>query len=272
MNYKLIAIDMDGTLLRSDKTLSESTISILKEVMKQGCEIVISTGRCLKELYDIFEKLPEIRYFITTNGALVYDAKEDKVIYENSISIPLVYKIIEASHRKDLMLHILDFECIIEKDKLEHVETYKMASYREMYTKIAKCVDSIDSYFKENEKNIQKINLYHKNKEDRQESITFLSQFDLCLTYAESCALECTANHVNKGIGLQKLSSYLNIDSKQIASIGDSFNDLSMFKTANISFAMGNAQEEVKKQADIVVSDNDHDGVKEAIEYIKNFE
>ena len=178
MNYKLIAIDMDGTLLRSDKTLSESTISILKEVMKQGCEIVISTGRCLKELYDIYEKLPEIRYFITTNGALVYDAKEDKVIYENSISIPLVYKIIEASHRKDLMLHILDFECIIEKDKLEHVETYKMASYREMYTKIAKCVDSIDSYFKENEKTIQKINLYHKNKEDRQESISFLSQFD----------------------------------------------------------------------------------------------
>ena len=77
---------------------------------------------------------------------------------------------------------------------------------------------------------------------------------------------------MNKGIGLQKLSSYLNIDSNQIASIGDSFNDLSMFKTANISFAMGNAQEEVKKQADIVVSDNDHDGVKEAIEYIKNFE
>lgn len=268
MNYKLVAIDMDGTLLQSNKTLSKGVIETIQN--EKDMEIVICTGRCLKECYDVFEHLDTVRYLITTNGALVYDIKEKKTIYEKSMSVSLVHKIFEACRRQDIMMHILDYDCFLEKEKVEHTSVYGMEVYQSMYKAISTLVDNLEETYQKMEKPIQKINLYHRNKKERQATIDFLKEEDMTLTLAENSALECTAKDVDKGIGLEKLCEFLQIEKEQCVSIGDNHNDLATFQKAGLSIAMGNSSDEIKKQAHLVVSDNDHDGVKEALEYIRN--
>ncbi|MGN1275506.1 MAG: Cof-type HAD-IIB family hydrolase [Floccifex sp.] len=268
MNYKLVAIDMDGTLLQSNKTLSKGVIEAIQN--EKDMEIVICTGRCLKECYDVFEHLDTIRYLITTNGALVYDIKEKKTIYERSMSVSLVHKIFEACHKQDIMMHILDYDCFLEKEKVEHTSVYGMEVYQSMYKAISTLVDNLEETYQKMEKPIQKINLYHRNKKERQATIDFLKEEDMTLTLAENSALECTAKSVDKGIGLEKLCEFLQIKKEQCVSIGDNHNDLATFQKAGLSIAMGNSSDEIKKQAHLVVSDNDHDGVKEALECIRN--
>lgn len=266
---KLVAIDMDGTLLQSDKTISKETITEVKKAYEQGIEIVICTGRCIKELSEIYEHLPFIRYVIVTNGAFVYDLKEQKVLYENSIPVSLVKKIFEVSHLTDCMLHILDYECVLELDKVQQVDKYGMLAYKPLYKQIGTLIPNIEDYYSNHEKPIQKINMYHTSKKDRDISIKALSNFDLALTYAENSALEITAKNVNKGIGLTKLCQILNINKNDIYAIGDSYNDISMFEIAHCSFAMNNGKDRVKQCANYIVSDNDHNGVIEALEIIK---
>lgn len=90
--YKLIAFDMDGTLLNSEKRISERTLEAVNRAFDAGKEVILSTGRCVAELREYFKRIPGLRYVVCSSGAILYDVKEEKILYSNSISIELAEK------------------------------------------------------------------------------------------------------------------------------------------------------------------------------------
>ena len=159
--YKLIAFDMDGTLLNSEKRISEQTLEAVNRAFDAGKEVILSTGRCVAELREYFKRIPGLRYVVCSSGAILYDVKEEKILYSNAISIELAEKILAESKKEDLMVHLLAIESIVQKKDIPQMERFGMGVYRPMYEKVTMQVDDIYEYYKEHPFEVPKLNLYH---------------------------------------------------------------------------------------------------------------
>lgn len=266
MKYKLIALDVDGTLLNSKKEISQKTNQTINQAIQEGKEVIISSGRCLPELKDILEQIPGIRYLIMTSGAMVYDIQNNKEIYSNQLDPETIHTILNVSKENDILVHLLTDRSIVESNKGHRLEEYGMGVYQPMYNSIATFVDDIYTYYEQLNKPLEKVNLYHKTVEDREHSLSRLKNLPISLKFAEGTSLECSALHINKGTGLIKLCEHLGIDIQETICVGDADNDIEILKVAGLSVAMGNASDHIKEIADVVVNDNDHDGVAQAIQ------
>ena len=267
-DYKLIALDMDGTLLNSRKEISEKTKEMIRRAAAEGKHVVLSTGRGVAELTEYLEQLPEVRYLDCTSGAMVYDCKEQKILANDPICDPDMRKILSLAKERDVMIHFLTTKSLVEQSKFEVIDKYNMGIYHELFRKAAdKCEDICRTYEEKGEL-ISKCNLYHRSSEDRaamKETIESM-RLSVSAVYSEIASLELTAAGVNKGTGLVKLCEHLGISVDETIAVGDADNDIAILKTAGLAVAMGNAEEYVKALADVVVADCDHDGCAEAIE------
>lgn len=264
--YKLIAFDMDGTLLNSEKRISEQTLEAVNRAFDAGKEVILSTGRCVAELREYFKRIPRLCYVVCSSGAILYDVKEEKILYSNSISIELAEKILAESKKEDLMVHLLAIESIVQKKDIPQMERFGMGVYRPMYEKVTTQVDDIYEYYKEHPFEVPKLNLYHATTEGRERTRKRLAGLDLVLADAEKTALECSATGVTKGTGLLRLCEHLGVEPEETIAVGDADNDLNILETAGLAIAVGNANEHVKAVAAVVVNDCDHDGCAEAID------
>lgn len=265
--YKLIAFDMDGTLLNSEKKISPETLASIHHAFAVGKEVVLSTGRCLPELQEYLSLIPELRYIVCTSGALVYDMKEKQAIYSNALAEETVKQIIEISRMEDVMLHFLTTESIVERDKVSHMQNYEMGIYQPMFQKTTRKVDDIAAYFLSHPSPIEKINIYHTDPEARSRTMNRLKKYPLELIFAESSSLECSSIGATKGNGLQKLCDHLHISMAEVIAVGDADNDLDVLGRAGLSIAMENANPNVRRLCKVTVADNDHNGCKEAIDH-----
>lgn len=270
MQYRLIAFDMDGTLLNSKKQISQKNMDAIKLAAADGKYIVLSTGRCIPELEEFFDIIPDVRYLICVSGAMVYDVKERKVIYSKFLQKDHIETILKESSYEDPMIHFLGEFSISETEKQTHMVDYGMGAYQEMYDRVCRPVEDIRSFYYENLLNIAKLNLYHQDEKSREQTRKYLKKtgIEIEMMDSETTSLECNAKGVTKGNGLRKLCEYLNISIDETIAVGDADNDLDILKTAGLAVAMGNANEHVKKIADVQVADNDHDGCAEAIKKI----
>lgn len=265
-HYRLIAFDMDGTLLNSNKKISPATLEAIQLASSKGKQVVLSTGRCLPELEEYFETLDTVRYMICVSGGYVLDRKENKKIYSNEIHSDMILQLLKIANKYDCMVHLLSLESIVQKKDVKNMSHFNMSVYQPMYQRVTTQVDDLLSYYKENLQDIAKINFYHHSKESRDAMYKEIRHLPLELAFAEETSLECSAKNVTKGTGLIQLCEYLNINIDETIAVGDADNDLNILSTAGLSVAMGNANENVKHIADVTVSDFNHDGCKEAIE------
>lgn len=263
--YKLIAFDMDGTLLNSQKEISKPTVIALNKAINYKKYVVLSTGRAIVELSDYKDELSNLQYGICESGALVYDFKNQKIIHQDTIPLPIIKKILDIACHKDIMIHLLtNGNSVICKDDLDKMKKYNMDIYKPMFTRVATTIEDICDYAKKNK--VEKINLYHTTPDDRKKTYETLKNLPLSFALAETTSLEITSLNVTKAKGLKVLCNYLNIDIAESIAVGDSNNDLDILKTAGLAIAMNNANDNIKSVCDIIVNDNDHDGCKEAIE------
>ena len=267
MKYKMIAFDMDGTLLNSYKKISDNTINAIEKVMEKGIHVIFNTGRCPSELAEYFEVL-DIRYLNCISGALVYDRKNDETISSLSLAHEDVLKLLEIAKKEDVMVQVLNTESIIEQEKFNHIEKYHMGVYRDMYDRVAIKVEDLYDEYKNNPFSIEKLNIYHTCEDARNKTRQRIqdASLDIVLANAEETSLECSPKGVSKAFGLYKLCEHLNILIDDVIVVGDADNDIEALKIAGLSVAMGNAKQHIKDMCDIVVSDNDHDGCVEVIE------
>lgn len=256
---------MDGTLLNSEKKISEKTLEAIDFAVQQGKIVALSTGRCLPELYEFLEQLKNVRYLMCVSGAYIYDTVERRFIYTNPLSHENVKKILEISGKEDCMVHILNDLSVVEKRDVERMDHFHMEVYRPMYERVTTMVEDIETYYEENQPQVMKLNLYHSGPEARERTMQRLADLDIEAVRSEITSAECSGKGVTKGTGLKWLCQYLSIKVEETIAVGDADNDIEILKTAGLSIAMGNANEKVKQICDVVVSDHNHDGCAEAI-------
>lgn len=266
--YKLIAFDMDGTLLNSEKKISENTLQAIQKAIQAGKEVILSTGRCLPELIDYLDELPGIRYLDGISGAFLYDLKEDKLIASSMISEEIVTELIKIAKRKDIMFHLLTQESHVQANHSNNMARYHMEAYQDMYDRVAIKHDDLERFYQDHPFPVAKFNMYHLSIQDREDTKTALAKLNLPIVWveADTTSLEVSIRGTNKGAGLLKLCEYLHIQPEEVIAVGDSDNDLDILKVAGLAVAMGNSKKGVKDIADVIVADCDHDGCAEAIE------
>lgn len=266
--YHLIAFDMDGTLLNSDKKIAESSIAAIEKASKEGKFVILNTGRGPAELTEFFDILKDVRYYNCVSGALVFDHETNSTIFKKAIPVEVVKELFQIAKEEDVMIHILSQKSIVQKDCLENMEHYNMGIYSTMFHKVSDPVDDMEEAYLANPYPVEKFNLYHASIEARDRTYARLKESGLPveLAFSEHANVEVTAQNVDKSLGLGKLCEHLGFTINEAIAVGDADNDYAAIQAAGLGIAMGNANESIKSIADVIVADNDHDGCVEAIE------
>lgn len=267
MNYKLLALDMDGTLLNSRKEITQPTADAINRLLERGVHVVFASGRNLPEMGYIHRVLNKIRYGILISGGLVYDFAVDKTIAVHPVPFDDIMKIIDVGLDERAMIHLHTVkDSIVAARDVSHMADFMMGIYQSMFDRICIKVDDIKAYAIEHSSEVIKVNLYHRSPESRQRSVDRIKHLELEPVFAEGSSLEATPRGVTKASGLIELCRALDIPLEQTVAIGDAPNDREILKTAGLGIAMGNADDDIKKIAGFVTLDNDHDGIAHAIE------
>ena len=264
--YKLAAFDMDGTFLNSRKEILPSTVEACKRASAAGRIIAIDTGRAVSELtlYPFVEM--GIRYGACTCGTVIYDFALEKVLAKKAISAEFIPVIADASAKEDLMLQVMvDGISYVEAADVKNMPHFQMAVYQPLYEATTSLVEDVRAFAIEHAHEVNKMNLYHATPEGRLRTQARLSRLPLDFTYAEETSFEITPRGVSKGTGLVDLCAVLGIPIEEAIGVGDAYNDVPMLEIAGLGVAMGNSNEAALKAADVVVGDNDHDGIAEVI-------
>ena len=263
---KLIAIDMDGTLLNSKKELLDETKQYFKNFHNKNTEtlLVLCTGRpetgirpYLKDL----GYLEENHYIISQNGANIYESQTGKRLMDAFVDSAAIQKWIELGkkHGISVMGAGVDYYYSFDEDPTEWMEfDVKLVSGK---LKRIPTKESLNTDF-------YKI-LLMGDEEQLNEFETYIPEAwrdEFYVVRSQKYLVEVLTKGVNKAFGLEELAQKLNIEPSEIAAIGDAANDIEMLEYAGLAIAMGNASEEVKSIADIVTDTNENNGVIKAID------
>jgi len=268
MPIKLIALDVDGTLMSSRNELLPSTVEALQEAAAHGIQIVLSTGRMLSECRELLEQLPMIRYAVTCTGAQTIDLRDGSTIGRKSLTADDLRLLCSHLWDLDVLLQVFD-----DHDGLMHNDARCLAEAERFCAPgLAKAIrryhapeDDLKAYVERYEGPTNKLHMYFATAADKQTAVERTN--GLPYDFADTCAtdLEIMPLGVDKGLGLRQLTEHLGLDRSEVMAIGDGGNDEGMLRYAGLAVAMGNANDYVKSLCHRVTDDNDHDGVANAV-------
>ena len=267
-NCRLVAVDMDGTMLRSDKTIGERTVRAVNTALACGTEVVIATGRSRAQMGQFPTLFPEMRYLVCSGGAVIYDMKDDwKKILSNEIPVDIMSVILECAERFDCFPIVsIDGVSAYVKGKYEAAADYGLGRYMYEMRTFGLGVDSLRDWYEANPRPAESVSLYFRDFENRQTVVELLGKYPLHFALLTDPAVEISLSTANKGCALQALCDLLQLSISETMAIGDSDNDVPMLRVAGLAVASGNAPDDVKGYAHYVTADCDHDGVGQALE------
>lgn len=285
--YKLVAIDLDGTMLNSYGEVSAKTKEIIKQCIEKGIYIVLASGRPIDSIKSIAKEIKSQEYFIAGNGALVYDMKEDKMIYENYMKKEKVLEIIKICEENSIAYNVYTDKTILtsnlkfnvlyyykenlkkEEDKktnisiVENVYDYVKNMQEEKFLKITICDENstiFNSIIKK-VKEINEIDILEVSHMSRKLIEQGTEQIPVEYYYTE-----ITASDVDKWKAIEFLMKELEITPEQVMAIGDNMNDKKMIENAGLGVAIKGSTPEVIAVAKYVTDTNNHDGVAKVLE------
>lgn len=266
---RMIGLDLDGTLLSSDKKLLPYTKDVLHRAVAAGIYILVATGRPYTGIPEELRDFPGIRYALTSNGARVLDTEKNKVLIEQLLPLESAKKALRVFSKYDTLQEIyFDGQGYADADKLEHVERYHPNPHMWEYVRTTrKPVPDIWDVIRQENRDMDKVQGLFADIKDRDAAWEELSVFeDLELVASLGYNIEINAAGVNKGTALVELGRMLGIPREEIMACGDGDNDVALVREAGVGVAMENAQEQVKAAADYVTETNDEEGAAKAIE------
>lgn len=269
MDIRLIAFDLDGTLLDSQKRLSYRNEQALKECVRRGIEIVPCTGRIWQGVPDFLRNMPEIHYAITTNGAVVENVRTGEVIDEQKFSVETAVEILEMAKGFHTMYDVYAGGLAFGEARfIDHMEDYGLPqTTQRMIRQTRQIVPDMIARVRENGRPVEKINYFFGDMEERQRAKAALEKRGgLVVSSSFPYNLEINAPGATKGEAILRLAAYLGIGREQTMGFGDGENDLTMMELAGCGIAMENGMEHVKAAADHITISNDEDGVAAALE------
>ncbi len=285
--YKLVAIDLDGTMLNSYGMVTENTKQVIKNTINKGTEVIIASGRPIDSIKTIAKEIGSENYFIAGNGALIYDIKKDEIIYEKFMNKQKVLEIIKICEENSISYNIYTEKTIIAKGLKYNVLYYYKENLKKEENKKTNItiVEDVYEYIKnlENEKFL-KITVCDETKSvfnsiirklRTVEDIDVLDVLHMSRKMIkqgtedvpiEYYYTEISLKDVDKWKAIEYLANKMNISKDEIIAIGDNINDKEMIENAKVGIAMGQSTPVITEIADFVTLNNNEDGVAKALE------
>ena len=252
MKYKMIAVDMDGTLLDDRKQIPDETVHTIRQMAGTGVLFVISTGRPVQGVEKYKELLHLTGPMITCNGAVIVDAGTGETLFEQGLVRSDAEKIFHLGKKYDVTMCIWAGGRLYGNRLDEKMNDYKKISGVEPI--LAEDFENLP------DQEISKI-VWYEDESRMKRLITELpegrfSQVTACLSQPVQ---------VSKAAAMQKIGEMYGIRREEMIAVGDGPNDIEMLKYAGMGVAMGNASDEVKRHAGFITSSNKEEGVRQAI-------
>lgn len=266
---KLIVSDMDGTLLTSDRRLTDENIDAIKRAEAQGIKFTISTGRVASMLDYYINALNIDTPIVSLNGAIVWDPVNNHSIFDIPMDGDELKGILEICK-----YYQMDYCAMTMGTNYFSWNSFRIERYQE-YNEFAKAqgksIMQLD-IFDDEHRCIEGINVYkvlvtEKDPNRIKPLIDHLQTLKKTgYTSSEPGLLDIAEKTVNKGLGVQKLAESLNLQPEEVCALGDYDNDIAMLDYAGFSVAMGNAPQNVKAHAFYVTGTNDENGLAQVLE------
>lgn len=262
--YKIVFVDIDGTLRNDLKEITHKTKEVFNKLNSLGIIIVICSGRPTDFAVDISKSCNASKYVIVSNGANVYDYENDKEIFYNKMSVSSCIKLynIAMLHNARFIMHSLNRRVVSYIKYFDGSEILLNVPIKEFLLKndVSQCTISSSELktikiIKEEIKDIEDIGIKNQSK----------SLIDPSIPLKSSAYIDISKIDTSKGLGIKKLLEHLNIKKEESIGIGDDNNDIPMFHEVGLKIAMSNSFDSIKSIADIVTDDNNHDGVANAL-------
>lgn len=274
---KILAIDMDGTLLNSDSKLDISTIEAIKKLNDNGVKSVLCSGRVATSL-EYFNDLMGLDNPIIGNNGAIIKLNKEKILASYYLEDEDLKELIDTCKEHKCLFHFYD-EDTFYSNRLNWWGLNHLVIDNDYGFNIQAKVNLSDDPYRElKSKNKKAYKILLGNLQDHpygEEKITkiFADKFseNLYMTTSGPGSFEIMTKGVDKWQAVIELSRFLGINKEEIAAIGDSYNDLPMLKNSFISFAMGNAEADLKEICTYKVSDNNSGGIAEAVDIILNY-
>ncbi|MGH4119424.1 sugar-phosphatase [Clostridium sp.] len=260
--YKLIALDMDGTLLNDKKEISPANHEAIKLARDNGVKVVLASGRPLVGFKKYLEELDLISkddYAVAFNGALVQSSEGGEIVSKTTLTLDDYKYLFELSKELKCNIHALTETTVISPKDSKY--TKHEADMNGISREISDVYDVpadttiVKVMFVDEPEIIEEI--MNKIPEEVSDKYTVVRSAPFYLEFLHKS--------VNKGAGVAALAEMLNIKQEEVICIGDAGNDIHMIKYAGLGVAMGNAFPEIKKIADFITKTNEEDGVAHVI-------
>jgi len=285
--YKLIAIDIDGTLLSSHGDVTNENKQAIQRALEKNVDVVLTSGRMPKAILPIANEINSNKYLISANGALIYDIQKEEIIYNNYMSKKKVLEIIDICEKNSVFYNIYTSNSILTKSLNYNILFYHNENKRNAEDKKIKInvIDDMYNYINNYDgQDLLKITICDSDKMIFNSIINKLKtvkdidvldvghmsrkiikhgtdDFEISYYYTE-----ITNENVNKWSAIEELIKLLNITKDEVMAIGDNINDREMIENAGMGVVTGNSSPVMKKIAKHIVSSNDENGVAEAID------
>ncbi|HBG00658.1 MAG TPA: hypothetical protein DDW87_03675 [Firmicutes bacterium] len=270
MEYKLLALDIDGTVLNSRSTLTPRTKAAILRAIQGGVRVVLATGRRLTNTLPLANILGLTELVVVHNGVVVYDPALGQSIYQGGVDLALAQEIVDKLDSVSMNYVVYTGESAGERvvaplgswrapedlltyylgEKAQFVDKIKLDSPPIRISLIDRAA-KVDRFFDELAKNYDGGQIHH---------MLFGTERNIWR------GIEIIPADCNKGTGLRFVAERLGIDASEVVAIGDNINDLEMIRWAGQGVAMANGSELLKTQAKRIAPSNDHDGVAQIIE------
>ena len=284
--YKIVTVDLDGTLLNSAGEVSDYTKDIIQKSINRGTDVILASGRPINSVESIAYEIGSKNYLISGNGAIVYDIAKKEVIYDRFLNKEQVLNIVRICEENSIYCNVYTEMEVIAKSLNYNVLFYYKENARkaegkrtninivpnmykyieelsqERFLKVTVCDDNrmIFNSIIRKLKLINDIDVLDVSHMSRKVIKDGTSQIPIEYYYTE-----ITNKNVNKWTAIEFLLNKLHIQKEDVIGIGDNVNDKEMIENAGLGVAMGNSSPEMKALADVVVSDNNSEGVAEVI-------
>ena len=285
--YKLAAIDLDGTMLNQYGIVTERTKEVIQKARQNGIEVVIASGRPIDSIKTIAKEIKSEKYFISGNGAIIYDIANDEIIYENTLKKQKVLEILKICEENSIYYNIYTEKEIVAKCLqcnvlYYHKENVFKAEDEKTHINI---VENVYDYIESRDEKIVKIticdgnqtifnSIMRKLKEISEIEILDVSHMSRKMIRQgteeipiEYFYTEISAKNVDKWNAIEFLKEKMNINKEEIIAIGDNINDKIMIQKAGLGIAMGQSHPVVKEGAKYVTKTNIEDGVAQGLEF-----
>ena len=266
MLYKLVVSDLDGTLLNSKKEVSNKNQRAIEALRERGIFFAIATGRSDLLTRRYISELDITTPIITCNGGIIKDMHKDEIIHKQLLPLPKALEVIEycKTQQWDYLVYTPEIIYYTEKSiRIEFIREYN----RNVTEDLRVPIQPIGELLKKEKEQILKILIRNEDESAVLQKLgdNLNKDHRFAMVSSGTGLIDIMTTGVSKGNATRVLAKYLGVDLAETVVLGDKHNDMSMFEVAGLSVAMENAEEELKKAADVVTLSNDASGFCDAI-------